>query len=81
MHYTTSGDSIVYDFIYYPTVFFIYLKVMLANFADAGPFWLNNRVFRIVVVPAQFFESAKIVNTSYENITMVFGITDNDFVK
>jgi hypothetical protein len=79
-NFTVLGNLFIYDFIYTPKEFKIFLKGN-ANFADLGPNWLNNRVFRIVVVPANFFESGRIVDKSYENITNALGITDDDFVK
>jgi len=42
---------------------------------------LNNQVFRVVVVPAEFLETARIASKSYDAITSSFGISEGDFIK
>lgn len=69
-----------YNFDFTTDDFAIFLEGTFNNFADAGPDYLNNQIFRVVMVPAAFLETARAKKMTYDNITKELGITEQSFV-
>jgi len=72
---------LTYNFDFTTTDFSIFLDGTVPDFAKIDPVYLNDQVFRIVVVPAEFLQTGRVGSKSYENVTKAFGIRDSDFVK
>jgi hypothetical protein len=72
---------LTYNFDFTTADFSLFLDGTVPDFAALDPIYLNNQVFRIVVVPAEFLETARVGAKSYENVTKAFGIKESDFVK
>jgi hypothetical protein len=72
---------LAYNFDFTTADFSLFLDGTVPDFAALDPIYLNNQVFRIVVVPAEFLETGRLGAKTYENVTKAFGIKESDFVK
>ncbi|MFT4733582.1 MAG: hypothetical protein ACI9DJ_001823 [Algoriphagus sp.] len=72
---------LTYNFDFTQDDFSIFLDGTIKDFATIDGAYLNDQVFRVVVVPAAFLETARIASKSYEAITSTFGISEGDFIK
>ncbi|MFT5884190.1 MAG: hypothetical protein ACI9IP_000645 [Arcticibacterium sp.] len=72
---------LTYNFDFTQDDFKLFLDGTIQNFATIDGIYLNNQVFRVVVVPAEFLETARIASKSYDAITSSFGISEGDFIK
>ncbi|WP_341224655.1 hypothetical protein [uncultured Arcticibacterium sp.] len=59
----------------------LYLGGNIADFSTLDGAYLNDQLFRVVVVPAEFLETARLKSKSYEDVTAAFGIEEEDFIK
>lgn len=72
---------LTYNFDFDQLDFSVFLDGTFADFGVLDESYRNNQVFRVVVVPAEFIETARLSSKSYESITKTFGIKESDFTK
>ncbi len=57
----------------------VFLDGTITNFASLDPVYLNEQIFRVVVVPAEFLSSGRMASKSYNDIIETFNIKESDF--
>ncbi len=72
---------LTYNFDFTQDDFSLFLDGTIQDFATVDGVYLNDQIFRVVVVPAEFLETARIASKSYDAITSTFGISEGDFIK
>lgn len=70
---------LVYNFDYTVNDFSIFLDNSPIDFATLDPYYTDNVLFRVVVVPSDL--TSRIDYTNYDAVTEMLGITDDDFVR
>ena len=76
-----SQGILSYNFDFTQDDFSIFLDGTVQDFSKVPTSYLNEQVFRIVVVPSEFLETGRLKSKSYEAITETFGIKESDFIK
>jgi hypothetical protein len=76
-----SKGILTYNFDFTTSDFSLFLDGTVADFATVDPVYLNDQIFRIVVVPAEFLKSGRVASKSYDDVTAAFGIKESDFIK
>lgn len=77
--YFFDQGMLMYNFDYTKDDVSVFLDGTIAASA-LGTGWTDNQIFRVIVVPADFYQS-RIDWTDYEGVTKLLGISDSDFVK
>lgn len=72
---------LTYEYDFTQGDFSIFLGGNIADLSSLDGAYLNDQLFRVVVVPAEFLETGRLRSKSYEDITAAFGIEEEDFVK
>ncbi|UBM58934.1 hypothetical protein LAG90_19230 [Marinilongibacter aquaticus] len=78
--FLTQG-ALIYNYDFTQADFSLFLDGTISDFSSLSSGYLNNQVFRVVVVPAAFLQTARLADKSYETITGALGLSDSDFVK
>ncbi|MGR3809027.1 hypothetical protein [Jiulongibacter sp. NS-SX5] len=78
--YLNSG-LLTYNYDFTQADFSIFLDGTVEDFSTVDPVYLNEQIFRVVVVPAEFLETGRLASKDYDAITETFGITEKDFIK
>jgi hypothetical protein len=76
-----NAGLLTYNFDFTQQDFSLFLDGTVPDFSKLPTEYLNNQVFRVVVVPAEFLKGGRLSSRSYENIIETFGIKESDFIK
>jgi hypothetical protein len=79
-YYFDSG-ILTYNYDFTQNDFSLFLDGTVPDFSALDPAYLNEQVFRVVVVPSEFLETARLKSKSYDSIIETFGIKEVDFIK
>lgn len=71
---------LVYNYDYTPQDFTIFMDISPIDLSSLDPYWTNNLLFRVVVLPSDLM-NARMDFTDYEATMTHFGITEEDFSK
>lgn len=76
-----DAGILTYEYDFTQGDFSLFLGGNIADLSSLDGAYLNDQLFRVVVVPAEFLETARLKSKSYEAITSAFGIEEEDFIK
>ncbi|KPM49190.1 hypothetical protein [Jiulongibacter sediminis] len=76
-----DNGILTYNYDFTQDDFSLFLDGTVPDFSTLDPVYLNEQVFRVVVVPSEFLETARLKSKSYESIVETFGIKEEDFIK
>ncbi len=76
-----NAGLLTYNYDFTQGDFSLFLDGTVPNFANLPGEYLNDQVFRVVVVPSEFLEKGRLKSKTYKDITESLGLKENDFIK